>query len=240
MTNLYYYDAGGKKTGPVTPAQLQALAQQGRITPETTIADDKGQTTLAKNLKGIAFVTAPAGPNPFIAPMPPIDQTAIPAGTKRTSIFAALGNMGSCFTLIVCWIILIGVLGTAAWALFPEHVNDWSEKLKSFILERSDYSPNDTGTKITSGTPIQTTQEQTIIDNAAAMEKIILEQAAEMKRIAIAQTAAKQAANDAAAAAKNVTNTVTGAERDANAAEQAAKGAAGQPVETAGGRAVSH
>jgi len=57
MTNpnqYYYYDENGAKTGPVTPEALHLLAQQGLVLPLTTIANSKGQTTLACNL-GLSF-----------------------------------------------------------------------------------------------------------------------------------------------------------------------------------------
>ena len=57
MTNqnhYYYYGEDGTKIGPVTPAAIQMLAQQGLVLPLTMVANSKGQTTLACNL-GLSF-----------------------------------------------------------------------------------------------------------------------------------------------------------------------------------------
>jgi len=61
MTNqyqYYYYDENGVKRGPVTPAGMQVLVDQGLIFPTSTIANSKGQTTLACNL-GLSFPESP-------------------------------------------------------------------------------------------------------------------------------------------------------------------------------------
>jgi len=55
MTNqhqcYYYYDDNDVKRGPVTLAGMQVLAERGLITPTSTIANSKGQTTLACNFE---------------------------------------------------------------------------------------------------------------------------------------------------------------------------------------------
>ncbi len=53
MANWFYYDANGEKIA-VTGNQLQALAQQGTITPETVIETEDGRRGAAGKL-GLAF-----------------------------------------------------------------------------------------------------------------------------------------------------------------------------------------
>jgi len=52
--NLYYVDERGARA-LVTPAELQVMAEQGLIVRNTTIENDRGQTTTAGNLRRLIF-----------------------------------------------------------------------------------------------------------------------------------------------------------------------------------------
>ena len=67
MPNYFYLDANGQKQGPVNDQQLQALATQGIIMPDTPLVTDGGHRGKAGQIQGL--FTAPS-PNPFTAPMP--------------------------------------------------------------------------------------------------------------------------------------------------------------------------
>jgi len=85
MANWYYYDKNGYKIGPVKGRDLNRLAQEGTIVPETRVEDENGRTALAKNVKGLSFYEArESESNPFsgnmssvVAPLPP-DQPIPP------------------------------------------------------------------------------------------------------------------------------------------------------------------
>ena len=85
MANWYYYDENGEKIGPIKGRDLNRLAKEETITPETRVEDENGRTALAKNVKGLPFYEArESESNPFsgdmssvIAPLPP-DQPIPP------------------------------------------------------------------------------------------------------------------------------------------------------------------
>jgi len=90
MANWYYYDENSEKIGPIKGRDLNRLAKEGTITPETRVEDENGRTALAKNVKGLPFYeakqseVASSESNPFsgnmssvIAPLPP-DQPIPP------------------------------------------------------------------------------------------------------------------------------------------------------------------
>lgn len=64
MPNWFYFDAVGTKQGPITNAQLKALAQSGTITRETMLETDTGQSGKAGQVRGLFSVPEP---NPFTA-----------------------------------------------------------------------------------------------------------------------------------------------------------------------------
>lgn len=63
--NWYYYDQNGEKIGPISSADLKALAAQGIITPETKVENQNGRSALAGKVNGLTFpdATAPKQPN---------------------------------------------------------------------------------------------------------------------------------------------------------------------------------
>lgn len=58
MADWYFYDANGYKIGPIKSRELKQSAQQGLITPETIVEDEKGLTALAKQITGLTFSNA--------------------------------------------------------------------------------------------------------------------------------------------------------------------------------------
>ena len=59
MADWYYYNESGERIGPIRGRQLKHLAQQGTITPETTVEtiDENGEvrTSPARRVKGLIF-----------------------------------------------------------------------------------------------------------------------------------------------------------------------------------------
>ncbi len=58
MPNYFYIDANGQKQGPIDDQQLQMLAAQGMITPETVLETDTGHKGLAGQVLGLKFNAA--------------------------------------------------------------------------------------------------------------------------------------------------------------------------------------
>lgn len=81
MTNYFYFDANGQKHGPINGHQLQALATQGIVTPETPIETDSGQRGTAGQISGLKF--GPAMPPSFAQTPPP--NAAFPQPTPNTT-----------------------------------------------------------------------------------------------------------------------------------------------------------
>jgi len=53
MSNFFYFDENNRKQGPLTSAQVKALADKGIITPDTPMMTDTGKSGLAKQLPGL-------------------------------------------------------------------------------------------------------------------------------------------------------------------------------------------
>ena len=113
MPNYFFTDTNGTKRGPLTPQQLKALAEQGRITPSTPLETDTGHKGLAGQIRGL--FSAP--PNP-----PPATPSAIPSATlsvgqaepqcaAASAAPAASGNKGLLFAAIGggVLVLLIGI-----------------------------------------------------------------------------------------------------------------------------------
>ena len=64
MTTFFLTDKNGTKHS-FTEQQLQTLAAQGKITPNTPLETDTGHKGLAGQIPGLKFDTATAAPSPF-------------------------------------------------------------------------------------------------------------------------------------------------------------------------------
>lgn len=59
MPKFFYYDANGQKQGPVNEPQLQSLATQGIVTPETALETESGYRGVASQIPGLNFNNRP-------------------------------------------------------------------------------------------------------------------------------------------------------------------------------------
>ena len=74
MANSFFYtDADGNRQGPLTPEQLQTLATNGIITPETLLKTDTGHQGKAGQIPGLQFGIA--APSPFVQTAQPTQQS---------------------------------------------------------------------------------------------------------------------------------------------------------------------
>ena len=91
--NFFLTDKNGTKHS-LTEQQLQTLAAQGRITPQTPLETDTGHKGLAGQIPGLNFNTA--APSPFTQPVqaaPPlsaIDENKKPFGAKHIVVIVLL------------------------------------------------------------------------------------------------------------------------------------------------------
>ena len=69
MTDFFYFDQTNQKQGPVDRLQLQELAAQGAIGPDTLVETDTGQKGVAGRIPGL-FATTQSSPF-AVPPMPP-------------------------------------------------------------------------------------------------------------------------------------------------------------------------
>ena len=74
MSDWFYYDANGRKIGPVDTATLRMQAKKGVIQRETILENVSGQRGQAGTIKGLEFVEIP----PTAVPLPTIN-TQIPS-----------------------------------------------------------------------------------------------------------------------------------------------------------------
>jgi len=122
MPTWFYYDDSGQKNGPITVGQLQDLAKQGVITPETTVETDTGVSASAGKVNGLTFlgaITSSAEPNlctiapsqtaaPSVAPAQEVNQVApktvpvpVPIAKKQKSILRPAIVVGITAVIIV-------------------------------------------------------------------------------------------------------------------------------------------
>ena len=87
MPNYFVTDANGNKRGPITPQQLKALAEQGRITPSTPLETDTGHKGLAGQIRGLFG----APPNPPSA-TPPATLSVGQAEPQSASVPVVTGK----------------------------------------------------------------------------------------------------------------------------------------------------
>jgi len=81
MTNYYFYtDANSQKQGPVTADSLILFAQQGTITPDTIVEDEKGKSVPAKQCKGLIFPETVQSNS-----IPPEPETTLPESESTES-----------------------------------------------------------------------------------------------------------------------------------------------------------
>ena len=82
--NYFYFDENGYKYGPVSEQQIQSMAEQGIITPNTTLETDGGYTGLAGQIPGL-FVAVPAQPDPLpVSPPAPSVKERVEVAAKKT------------------------------------------------------------------------------------------------------------------------------------------------------------
>jgi len=122
MAYLYYYNESGEKIGPITPAALKMLAQQGIVTPTTTIENSKGQSGLARKLRGLFPNEKPVGENPFNMPVPPAYRVAPGTQGHGDSFGTAMVSTGrstaSCFGSALGLVLVLVLATFVVWMLY--------------------------------------------------------------------------------------------------------------------------
>lgn len=66
MPNYFYLDANGTKQGPVNDQQLQILATQRVVTPQTLMTTESGHQGLAGQIQGLKFPSEPLNRQTYI------------------------------------------------------------------------------------------------------------------------------------------------------------------------------
>ena len=72
----YYYNEQGEKI-QVTGGQLKGLAKAGMITPGTMVETENGKKALAKEVKGLTFITPEATPSKVAPPEPAVSAPPV-------------------------------------------------------------------------------------------------------------------------------------------------------------------
>jgi hypothetical protein len=125
MANWYYYNDKNEKIGPIRGRELNALAQQGTITPETVVETEDGKKATASQVKGLTFGgTVATGQNPFMTPLPAAENpfTVSFSGVNRTTPKSATtpvvekSDRSSWQITFVVIILLLMVMGIIYWA----------------------------------------------------------------------------------------------------------------------------
>ena len=72
MANFFIIDSSGQKHGAFTPQQLQALATQGKINPQTPLESDTGHKGTAGQIPGLFVAVSSPFAQPPILSTPPV------------------------------------------------------------------------------------------------------------------------------------------------------------------------
>lgn len=130
MPNYFYYNASGNKIGPVTVAEIKALAQQRIITQETVVENEEGRAVVAGKIKGLAFPesaapltepnpftdAAPVAANPFTVPVSKNQQAmpqVVPSDLESSSYGLdglTLTNISHRILLIIALIVVVPLI----------------------------------------------------------------------------------------------------------------------------------
>lgn len=87
----WFYQVDGVRQGPVSEMELQTLAAQGAIAPDTVVSNEAGQSAYARNVRGLVFphqdmaeppihnmATPFSDPAPGAVPPPSFTPSAVP------------------------------------------------------------------------------------------------------------------------------------------------------------------
>lgn len=131
MANFFYFDANGQKQGAFSEQQLQALAAQGVIMPNTPLETEGGHKGTAGQIPGLVFNTAAHSSS---APMP---QMGTHIQENKGTIFSWLFDFAFRnirFHAIYLWIIkaiyIVCMIAAILWGIgltfmiFPELFED--------------------------------------------------------------------------------------------------------------------
>lgn len=105
MSNYFYTDANGQKQGPINDQQLQILATQGIIKPESPLETEEGQQIVAGLISGLAFPEAtpsesrPDEANPFTGSV--IQDVPVPKVSKLKNLAARIGIVSAALLLLI-------------------------------------------------------------------------------------------------------------------------------------------
>ena len=122
MSNYFYTDASGQKFGPINDQQLQILAANGTIMPNTPLETEAGHQGFAGQIPGL-FVSS----SPFAVAAPSIAKPISPAELikKLNNYFKIYWMAGSVslaltFVGIVFFIVFFGMMRIADLARGPD------------------------------------------------------------------------------------------------------------------------
>jgi len=99
MPNFLYTDAYGEQQGPFDLQQLQALADQGIITPDTLLRTDSGHQGAARQIPGLRFKVAAPSPSPS-----PFPQKSSRTYQQETPTYSS-SNVGGTSKSVFSWLI---------------------------------------------------------------------------------------------------------------------------------------
>lgn len=109
MAAEWFVHQNGRQAGPYSGAQLQQMADAGKLAPDDLVAKDGGkQWTPARQLKGLSFAGTQAAVQPNLPPLPSQLPSLRSTVTPAPAVPAVPGSRMSPFRIIA---IVAGVIG---------------------------------------------------------------------------------------------------------------------------------
>ena len=121
MANSFFYtEADGNKQGPLTPEQLQALANRGIVKPDTILTTENGKQGKAGQIKGL-FNSAT--PSPFTQPAQVAQSVAVPVVVGNMDSFggtvtSTMKSMMNWVASMVAFVLTLSLCGFVAWIMW--------------------------------------------------------------------------------------------------------------------------
>ncbi|MDR0327164.1 MAG: ankyrin repeat domain-containing protein [Planctomycetaceae bacterium] len=161
MANWHYYNADGKKVGPVTGEQLKILALDGIISPRTIVETEEGKPRLAKDVEGLTFTESSTKPNrkpdsesAVKKKHAPIVKTSSPSSPSSTPWRASHVDwesiFGWSFLSVFALLILIGmiVMGMSWYGAISPSPHLAAQQVQQVVGERVGQQPQNIGANV--------------------------------------------------------------------------------------------
>ncbi len=112
MVAIWHYSDGGQRHGPVTAAELKAMADSGRLTPDSLVwKDGMSEWKPAKNVKGLFAAKPQPEDRPSKPEDRPLEHKPSSSSSTRKVILAIGAGFGGLFVFCCGGCAVVSIIG---------------------------------------------------------------------------------------------------------------------------------